>query len=231
MEKEVKIMFVETIHLFKEYFKGENKCTALNDVNLKIENPGLYALKGPSGSGKTSLLNIIGHIDHATRGQVRVLDQELNNMNDYEATNFRLQNLGYVFQQFNLIPVLTGSENIEYPLLETSLTKKEKKERLQSLIETLKIKDFVNKKPKNLSGGEQQRIAIARSLINNPKIIMADEPTANLDAENVHNILKIFQTLVSERNLLILISTHDQRVVDMCSRTYNLRYGHLDPNN
>lgn len=212
-------MILEIKDLYKSYNIGKVEYKVLKGINLNLD-ASLNIIKGPSGSGKSSLLNLIGIIDKPTSGSIKLLGQDVSSLNDNKATNFRLHNIGFIFQQFNLIPVLNAFGNIEYPLLKNkAMTSKQRKQRVDELLDLLKITELSKKKPNELSGGQQQRVAIARSLVNKPKILLADEPTASLDRENSNNIMDIILDLVNKEKILALISTHDDLVV---SKTNNI---------
>lgn len=223
-------MILELNDICKSYKIGKLEIPVLKNINLQL-NSGLNVLKGPSGSGKSSLLNIIGNIDKPTSGSIKLLGQDVSNYNDAQLTSFRLHNIGFIFQQFNLIPVLNSFDNIMYPLLKHKyLTLKEKKIRVEYLLYLLRITELAKKKPNQLSGGQQQRVAIARALINKPKILLADEPTASLDKENANNIMDIIINLVKQEQILAIISTHDELVVSKTNNIITIVDGQINDN-
>jgi putative ABC transport system ATP-binding protein len=223
-------MILELNDICKSYKIGKLEIPVLKNINLQL-NSGLNVIKGPSGSGKSSLLNIIGNIDKPTSGSIKLLGQDVSNYNDAQLTSFRLHNIGFIFQQFNLIPVLNSFDNIMYPLLKHKyLTLKEKKIRVEYLLYLLRITELAKKKPNQLSGGQQQRVAIARALINKPKILLADEPTASLDKENANNIMDIIINLVKQEQILAIISTHDELVVSKTNNIITIVDGQINYN-
>jgi putative ABC transport system ATP-binding protein len=184
---------------------------------------------GPSGSGKTTLLNLIGCLDAPTSGEVRLFDQyDVSRLNDNKATKLRRDSIGFIFQTFNLIPVLNVYENIEFPLIIQGIKQQERKERVDHLIDDVGLREFISHKPDELSGGQRQRIAVARALVTNPKLVLADEPTANLDKENGHNILEIMKQMNEEHKTTFIFSTHDQRVMEEAKRTVVLSDGRVE---
>ncbi len=204
-------MILEIKDIHKSYYNGSLEQKVIKGINLSLDS-GFYVLKGASGSGKSTLLNLVGTLDKPNSGDIVIVSNNVLNMSDKELTSFRFTNIGFIFQQFNLIPVLNAFENVEYPLLKTKMTAKERALKVNKLLDMLGMLEFVKKKPSNLSGGQQQRVAIARSLVNSPKLLLADEPTASLDTENTINIIKLIKTLVDEEKLLAIISTHDEIV-------------------
>lgn len=214
-------------NIHKNYQLGQHTVHALKDVNLEIEKGEFIAIVGPSGSGKSTLMNIIGCIDTPDSGSV-TLDQVLI---DYSSlirlSAMRASKLGFIFQSYNLIPVLSAYENIEYPLLLTKLGKKERKKRISALAEKVGLTEFLSHKPRELSGGQKQRVAIARALINNPSIVLADEPTANLDEETSHKIIGLMKDLNSGINITFLIATHDPLVRMYTDREILLKDGKI----
>lgn len=217
-------MIIEVKNITKSYKRGNIEQNVLRGISLSLDK-GFYVLKGPSGSGKSTFLNILGLLDNQDSGELSILGKNSREMNDKTKTDFRLNNMGFIFQQFNLIPVLTAYENVEYPLLQSGLSAKERKNRIMPLLESLGMDTMSKKRPNQLSGGQQQRIAIARSLVNNPKIILADEPTASLDSENTEIITNILLKLTQQHGVLAIIATHDDRVVAKSSHVLNMKDG------
>ena len=210
----VKIYDAETIPVY-----------ALNNVHLHIEKGEFIALKGPSGSGKTTLLNMIGGLDHPDQGHVEINGVNITAMKDNQLIDFRLNNIGFVFQAYNLIPVLTARENVEFIMLLQKRTKEERNKRVTDLLTEVGLADKMDKRPANLSGGQQQRIAVARALATKPQFILADEPTANLDSVSAGNLLDIMARLNKEEQMTFIFSTHDQRVIDRARRVITLEDG------
>jgi putative ABC transport system ATP-binding protein len=199
----------------KIYTLGEVEIPALQGVTLDIEKGNLVSFVGPSGSGKTTLLNMIGCMDKPTSGSVEVNSTPIQSLNRKDAAKFRGEHLGFIFQSFNLIPVLSVFENVEYPLL---MIKKEsaakRKEMVMTLLEAVGMTSQAQKRPDQISGGQRQRVAVARALVTNPRLVLADEPTANLDKETALNILKLMQDMRDQYGTTFLFSTHDPRIVE-----------------
>ena len=218
---------IETHNLSKVYNPRTIPVYAINGVDLQVEEGEFTALVGPSGSGKTTLLNLIGGLDNPSGGTVRVGGVDITNMNENKLIDFRLQNIGFVFQAYNLIPVLTAAENVEFVML---MQKKSKKERESTAIELLKevgLSDRMKNRPSELSGGQQQRVAVARALASKPRFILADEPTANLDSQSAENLLDIMAKLNKEDKMTFIFSTHDQRVIEKARRVVTLIDGKI----
>jgi putative ABC transport system ATP-binding protein len=216
---------IETYNLEKIYNKDSVPVDAINDVSLIIEEGEFSALVGPSGCGKTTLLNMLGGLDHPTSGNVKVNDQMIGELKESQLTDFRLKNIGFVFQSYNLVPVLTVKENIEFIMLLQNATKKQRDARVQELIGKMGLTETVNRKPSELSGGQQQRVAVARALASKPRVILADEPTANLDSKSTSDLLDIMAQLNRDENVTFVFSTHDQRVIDKAKRIITLEDG------
>ena len=216
---------VETQDL-KKIFKDANlEVRAVDGVSLKISEGEFTAVVGPSGSGKTTLLNMIGGLDIPSAGLVQVDGEELTSYSKNELIDFRLKNIGFVFQSYNLIPVLTAFENIEFVMLLQGRSTKERKERVNELLNAVGLKGRGGNRPSELSGGQQQRVAVARALASKPKFIIADEPTANLDSKSAATLLDIMQKLNEKEGITFLFSTHDQRVIDRARRVVTLTDG------
>ena len=205
---------IETKSLVKIYRDGHIGVPAVNGVDLQVQPGEFTALVGPSGSGKTTLLNMIGGLDKPTDGTVHVDETDLSTLRDNQLIDFRLRKIGFVFQAYNLIPVLTATENTEFIMLLQKRPKKERKKRTRELLKEVGLEDKLNKRPMELSGGQQQRIAVARALASKPAVILADEPTANLDSRSTANLLDIMARLNKEEHITFLFSTHDQRVIN-----------------
>ena len=217
---------IEIHELTKDYALGETTVHALRGVDLDIAKGDLVCIMGPSGCGKTTLLNIIGGIDTATAGSVRIGGQELTSLPDREITDLRLRRLGFIFQTFNLIPVLTATENVEFPLLlQKELSKSEIRSRAEKLLDEVGLSEYRTHRPAELSGGQRQRIAIARALVTNPDIVLADEPTANLDSVTGASILEIMQTMNRRQQTTFLFSTHDGNVLKYAKTIVHMKDG------
>ena len=195
----------------KEYRRADFLVVALEDIAIDIPKGEFFCLMGPSGSGKSTLLHLVAGIDRPTAGEIRVLGDDLNALNESQLAGWRSQNIGYVFQTFNLIPVLTALENVELPLLLTNLSKTERLRRARAVLAVVGLADRLHHLPKQLSGGQEQRVAIARALVTDPAIILADEPTGELDADSATDVLKILSILNSEHGKTIIMVTHDPR--------------------
>jgi putative ABC transport system ATP-binding protein len=199
--------------------------TALEKVNLSLEEQDFVAIVGPSGSGKTTLLNIIGGLDRPTTGHVYIRDLDITGMSGNELIDFRLHNIGFVFQAYNLIPVLTAIENVEFIMLLQKVAKSKRRSRARELLEAVGLDIQMNRRPFELSGGQQQKVAVARALASMPSFVLADEPTANLDSVSAENLLDIMENLNKERGMTFIFSTHDPRVVKRARRVINLQDG------
>ena len=200
---------------------------AVQNVHVHIEEGEFVALVGPSGSGKSTLLNMMGGLDEPTEGTVFIDGVEITKLSENKLIDFRLHNIGFVFQSFNLIPVLTAKENVGFVLQLQHLPKEEREKRVLALLEEVGLEDKINSKPGELSGGQQQRVAVARALASKPKIILADEPTANLDSKSAANLLDIMAKLNKEEKITFLFSTHDQRVIKKARRVITLVDGKI----
>jgi putative ABC transport system ATP-binding protein len=212
-------------HLVKRYPIGGREFTALKDITVTIGKGEFTGLVGPSGSGKTTLLNIIGALDDPTEGRTLVLGQDVNTLSHKQAAKLRSDHLGFIFQTYNLLPVYTVYENVEFPLLLLGLTDSERRKAVMQALEWVGLVDKEKSKPAQLSGGESQRVAIARAMVKTPKIVLADEPTANLDADNSHNILKMMVRLNQDLQTTFLFATHDDKVIGYLRRKISLRDG------
>jgi putative ABC transport system ATP-binding protein len=203
----------------------------LQDIDLDIAEGEFLALMGPSGSGKSTLLNLIAGIDKADSGMIKVADVDINSLTETDLARWRAGNVGFVFQFYNLIPVLTAYENVELPLLLTGLSGKEKREHVETALRVVNLSDRVDHYPGQLSGGQQQRVAIARAIVTDPNIIVADEPTGDLDRVSAEEILELMERLVHELGKTIIMVTHDPRAAKMAHIIRNLDKGVLDHNN
>jgi putative ABC transport system ATP-binding protein len=210
----------------KDYPLGKTIVHAVRGVDLSVEEGDFFSIVGPSGSGKTTLLNIIGCIDNATDGSVKIHNEEITAMEDKELTDLRLYKIGFIFQTFNLIPVLDVRENVEFPLLlMKKFTKQQITERTEKLIEEVGLTEFIKHKPAELSGGQRQRVAIARALVTAPDIILADEPTANLDSETGDTILQIMRKMNELEKTTFIFSTHNPDVLKYAKHIVKIRDG------
>lgn len=219
-----KVIELKDIH--KSYRIGDSEFTVLKGIDLQIEEGEFIALMGPSGSGKSTLLNIVGCLDRPTSGQFLLLGQEISQTSDDELARVRREELGFIFQTFNLIGRISVLKNVEVPMMLSSVTREKRKERALKLLESVGIAHRVNFSPQNISGGERQRVAIARALANNPKIIIADEPTGNLDLKNSNEVMKILSNLYKEGRTIIMV-THNPEITENCSRVIRLRDGRI----
>tara|TARA_B100000795_G_scaffold254348_1_gene225181 strand:- start:733 stop:1422 length:690 start_codon:yes stop_codon:yes gene_type:complete len=218
---------VETQNLEKLFIDAGTEVRAVDGVSINVEEGEFTAIVGPSGSGKTTLLNMIGGLDNPTNGKVQVAGVELTELSKNELIDFRLKNIGFVFQSYNLIPVLTAYENVEFVMLLQGRDPKERKARVNELLVAVGIADKAKNRPSKLSGGQQQRVAVARALAPKPKFIIADEPTANLDSKSASTLLDIMQQLNEKEGITFLFSTHDQRVIDRARRVVTLTDGKI----
>ncbi|MCB0587506.1 MAG: ABC transporter ATP-binding protein [Phaeodactylibacter sp.] len=213
---------ITTKGVVKIYNPDKIPVKALNGVDLEITEGEFTAIVGPSGSGKTTLLNVIGGLDRPDEGDVEVGGHDIDAMSDNQLIDFRKEHIGFVFQAYNLIPVLTARENVEFVMLLQNRPKKERRERAEELLRAVGLEDKMDKRPSELSGGQQQRVAVARALAPKPDFILADEPTANLDSKSTANLLDIMARLNEEEKITFVFSTHDQRVIDRARRVVTL---------
>lgn len=213
--------------LVKTYSDNGIDVHAVQHIDLRINEGEFTAIVGPSGCGKTTLLNILGGIDEPSSGSVFIDDTEISALKDNQLIDFRLNNIGYVFQAYNLIPVLTAFENTEFIMLMQKWPAKKRKERAIELLEKVGLKDKLNNRPGKLSGGQQQRVAVARALASKPRFVLADEPTANLDSTATTQLLDIMYKLNQEENITFIFATHDQRVMDRAKRIIKLDDGKI----
>ena len=216
---------IKTENIVKTYTETAVPVHALNGVTLNIEEGEFTAIVGPSGCGKTTLLNILGGLDDATSGNVEVANTDITSLKDSQLIDFRLKNIGFVFQAYNLIPVLTNLENVEFIMLLQKRDKKERLARAMDLMDQMGIADKAKQRPSELSGGQQQRVAVARALASKPKFILADEPTANLDSKATSQLLDMMAKMNKDENATFIFATHDQRVMDKARRVVTLEDG------
>ena len=216
---------VECINVTKTYLQGRINVQALRGVNLAIEKGGFVALAGPSGSGKTTMLNIIGGLDSADSGGVKVDGNALEEMSSSQLAHLRLHKVGFVFQAYNLIPVLSAVENVEYVMLLQGVPILERRKRAKAILDDVGLADKYDRRPAELSGGQQQRVAIARAIVSQPSIVLADEPTANLDSTTGTGLMEMMKQMNASKNVTFIFSTHDQMVMEYARRLINIRDG------
>lgn len=216
---------IEVKDLVKEYRDAEISVKAVNGINLTVEEGEFAVIVGPSGSGKTTFLNLIGGLDKPTSGEVIINHVSMNNLRGSQLIDFRLHNIGFVFQAYNLIPVLTAGENIEFIMELQGKSREERRKRSHELLSSVGLLDRINSRPAKLSGGQQQRVAVARALASRPRFILADEPTANLDSASAQNLLDIMEKINREEKVTFIFSTHDPRVVKRAHRIVTLEDG------
>jgi putative ABC transport system ATP-binding protein len=222
-------LIIETVDLHKEYKRDEFQVVALQNANMEIRKGEFVALMGPSGSGKSTLLYLIAAIDRPSQGRVRVLGQDLQTLSDKEIAHWRNEHVGFVFQTFNLIPVLTARENVELPLLLTNLSKKDRIDHAETALKLVGLGDRMTHYPRQLSGGQEQRVAIARAIVTDPALILADEPTGDLDAHSAQEVLDILSTLNKEHGKTVVMVTHDPHAARHASKIRYLEKGELLP--
>jgi putative ABC transport system ATP-binding protein len=218
---------IELKNLRKVYNEKTVPVNAVNDVSLSFKAKEFTAIVGASGSGKTTLLNLIGGIDVPTGGNVFINGKNVTELSDKEMTKFRRDNIGFVFQQYNLLPVLTAKENVEFVMEMQNRPKEEREKRVTDLLTAIGLADKINERPNKLSGGQQQRVAVARALAHKPSFVIADEPTANLDSKSTEDLLNIMQELNEKEGITFIFSTHDQRVVDKAKRVIVFKDGNV----
>ncbi|MDX9747380.1 MAG: ABC transporter ATP-binding protein [Paludibacter sp.] len=219
-------MLIEIQRLYKNYIMGEVEVPALMDINLKIEKNEYVAIMGPSGSGKSTLMNILGCLDTPSQGHYLFNQVDVSELNDDELSAMRNREIGFVFQNFNLLPKLSALQNVELPLVYAGIAKPDRHERAVQALERVKLADRMGHKPTELSGGQRQRVAIARALVSRPGILLADEPTGALDSKTGVEIMGLFEELHKEGNTIILI-THEQEIADYAHRTIHIRDGKI----
>jgi len=219
---------VELHNITRTYIQGEIKVNAVSGLNLNINVGDFATLCGPSGSGKTTVLNMIGALDKPTAGTVSIEGQDLAELNRSEVSALRRDRIGFVFQSYNLIPVLTAFENAEFVLALQGVPLAERRERVMTILKEVGLEGLENRRPDEMSGGQQQRVAIARAIVTRPAIVLADEPTANVDSVTAEALLDLMQELNENEGATFLFSTHDQRVIDRARRVIHLRDGQLE---
>ncbi len=220
-------MILQTQQLSKMYQVGQEKIPALRGVDFQANAGDFIVINGPSGSGKSTFLNLIACIDRPTTGEVFIEGQATSKLTESQLAELRKRKIGLVFQSFNLIPVLSAYENVEYPLLLLGVSASERKQKVMGLLEEVGLKDLIKRRPDELSGGQRQRVAIARALVTDPKIVLADEPTANLDSETGKQVMVIMRRLNEDHKVAFLVVTHDPVVTQYAERTVKIRDGQL----
>ncbi len=218
---------IRTEKLEKIYNDNGVPVHALKGIDLIINKGDYMVIAGPSGSGKTTLLNLLGALDKPTEGKIYIENEDISLKSKKELSDFRLKNLGFVFQAYNLIPVLTALENIEFSMMLLGITEKERYDRALALMKELEIDELANKRPNEMSGGQQQRVAVTRAIVNNPSVVLADEPTANLDSETGGRLLDLMQKMNEEKNITFIFSSHDNQVIERAKRLLILKDGKI----
>lgn len=216
---------VETVDVKKTYQQGKVEVTALGGVSLSIQKGSFVALAGPSGSGKTTMLNMIGGLDSPDSGRIIVNGNALESLSQAKLAGLRLHNIGFIFQAYNLIPVLSALENVEFVMLLQGIPSAERRDRAISILDDVGLEGTYNRRPAELSGGQQQRVAVARAIVSNPSIVLADEPTANLDSKNGKGLLEMMRKMNEEKKVTFIFSTHDRMVMDYARRLILIRDG------
>ena len=216
---------VQAVDVAKSYRRGKVSVPALTGVDLEIRKGEILAIIGPSGSGKTSLLNILGGLDAPNRGKVLIDGQDLSQLGQDKLTEFRLRNVGFIFQFYNLVPTLSAIENVELPMAFARSPKEERRRRAEDLLASVGLQNRVDHMPDEMSGGEQQRVAVARALANNPQLVLGDEPTGDLDSKSARNLMELIVSLRKEKGKTMVLVTHDPIVVARCSRAVAIRDG------
>lgn len=217
----------QTIDVTKTYRQGKVDVHALAGVSVTLDKGGFTALAGPSGSGKTTLLNLLGGLDNPTSGTITLDGNDLTSMSQSELADMRLHKIGFVFQAYNIIPVLSARENVEYVLLMQGVPAAERAERARAMLDAVGLENMYSRRPAELSGGQQQRVAVARAIVSRPSIVLADEPTANLDSKNGQGLLEIMAEMNETRGVTFIFSTHDQMVMDYARRLIHLKDGRV----
>ena len=219
--------FIQCRGLTKSYQKGSTTVTPLENLDLNVEQGGFLALMGPSGSGKTTLLNLIAGIDSPSAGSLSIAGVNISNLGRGALTEWRARNVGYIFQLYHLVPILSAWENVELPLLLSNLSRSERRERVRNALELVDLGDRAEHRPTELSGGQEQRVAIARAIVADPQLLVADEPTGDLDRVSAQQILKLLRTLVADHGKTIIMVTHDPKAAAAADETLHLEKGRL----
>jgi putative ABC transport system ATP-binding protein len=222
------MLLVRLENVSKDYRLGDHTVRALHEISLTIDSGGFLAIAGPSGSGKSTLLNLIGLIDTPSSGTIVVAGHDVTGQTPDQLADLRARNIGFIFQTFNLLPVLNAAENVEYPLLQMDeITKEERQDRVSRLLDLVQLTKFARHRPNQLSGGQRQRVAIARALVTQPEIVLADEPTANLDHATGQGILALMKGINRKLGTTFIFSTHDQKVIDVADRLIGIEDGRV----
>ncbi|MGK0298941.1 MAG: putative ABC transport system ATP-binding protein [Gammaproteobacteria bacterium] len=221
-------VMIEVDKVIKRYNTAAGEVSALKQISWEIGRGEAIAIMGPSGCGKTTLLNLIGSMDHATEGSIVVDGQDVTKMSERQAELYRLKKVGFIFQFFNLIPSLSAIENLELPMILADVPKEQRLEKAQSLLDKVGLGEKGHKRPEELSGGEQQRVAICLALVNDPDLILADEPTGNLDVANMEVITNLLISLAKDQGKTVIVATHDQKMADTFPHTYKMRDGKFE---
>ncbi len=227
MARSLQMNIVKCIDVNKAYKQGQVTVQALKDVSLQIDKGEFLAVAGPSGSGKTTLLNMIGGLDLIDSGSIFVDGEAFGSMSQSQLANLRLYKIGFVFQAYNLIPVLSAVENVEYVMLLQGLPANERRAKAMAILDEVGLEEKYNRRPAELSGGQQQRVAVARAIVSNPSIVLADEPTANLDSKTGQGLLEMMKQMNADKQITFIFSTHDHMVMDYARRLVKLRDGRL----
>jgi putative ABC transport system ATP-binding protein len=214
--------------LEKTYQDNGVPVKALKGIDISVSKGEYVVIAGPSGSGKTTLLNLLGALDKPTRGKIYFEGEDITMKEKNELSKIRLHKLGFIFQAYNLIPVLTAIENIEFSMMLLGIPDKERKDKALALMDELGIKELANKRPNEMSGGQQQRVAVARAIVNNPSLVLADEPTANLDSKTAGHLLDLMEQMNAEKNITFIFSSHDKQVIDRAKRLVILKDGMIE---
>ncbi|MBC7713671.1 MAG: ABC transporter ATP-binding protein [Rhizobacter sp.] len=222
---------LRTENVMKTYMSGEVEVTALHEMNIAIKKGEFTAIAGPSGSGKSTLLNLLSGLDKPSSGKVFINQKPISDMSGNQLSDFRRDHIGFIFQSYNLIPVLTVKENIEYIMLIQGIAESERQDRVNDILNDVGLASMGNRRPSQLSGGQQQRVAIARAVVSRPDIILADEPTANLDSKTADNLINMMLTLNESKGITFLFSTHDKRIMDHSKRLIILKDGKIESDN
>ncbi len=218
---------VRCVDLCRTYYQGDQAIKALDHVNLEIQESGFVCLSAPSGGGKTTLLNAIGGLDRPDSGEIWVAGQRIDNLTKGELAKLRLHQIGFVFQAYNLIPVLTARENVEFVMQIQGVSSDRRAEKASAILEEVGLKGLEDRKPADMSGGQQQRVAVARAIVSRPTLVLADEPTANLDSHSSDSLMELFVELNQNHNTTFVIATHDQRVMAYAKRLIRMLDGRI----
>lgn len=219
---------IKLVDVHKTYKTQFYEVHALNGVTMKIEKGEFVAIMGPSGSGKSTLLHLIGCLDRPSKGEVVINGVETSKLNDNELTRLRRDTIGFIFQQYNLVPTLTALENVELPMIFKGISKEERRKKAFELLSQVGIEEIASRKPNEISGGQQQRVAIARAMANDPKILLCDEPTGNLDSKTGRQVMEIIKRMNKEKDVTVVLVTHDLSLADYADRIVRIRDGKID---